>query len=214
MPWIYRPWDERDDRHGIWAWGPNADETADVRGVLKWWSSRWAGQRPAVQLAAVRGAAPDAELCASDLHLVAPYTEGTWEALAPDRWRVSVFPWALAEGCAHDGEEAWAEYVLLAPRGDAPRSLEVTRIGAPRPGADGLGIDVAIDGIGVGTFDGARRFRPAEEGALADAFATDSRLRWLRLSTRSPVGAAVIRRFTAELPSGDADDELVLTFGY
>ncbi len=194
MPWIYRPWDERDDRHGIWAWGPRARESAPVRARLKWWSSRWAGRAPE--------RAVDAPPREPSLRDVAPYVEGTWEDLGRGRHRVVVDPWALGEGCAREGEEAWADYVLQMPRGGAPARFAVTALGPRSRAAAPLDVRVEVDGVHVGTWDGRGPFQP-EPGALAEAFAESAGVRWVRLSSATEAGAALLRRFTSALPAGD-----------
>jgi hypothetical protein len=185
LVWIYKPWQEREDKHGIWPDGPFAEESGTIRSVVEHWSQRFMS----------RASAKTAELApiAIDLRRVAPYVEGEWSE-TDGRATIAVDPWALAEGCVRENG-GLLDYVLAWDR-PAPSSIEVRSIGAPFEDAP---IEIAIDGIPVGTFDG-RRYT-AVDGALARAFERPSAFRWLRLSATEPAALAVLQRFTRELPT-------------
>jgi mannan endo-1,4-beta-mannosidase len=188
LVWIYKPWQEREDKHGIWPDGPFADESGAIRSVVEHWSQRFMS----------RASAKTAELApfAIDLRRVAPYVEGEWTE-ANGTATLLVDPWALAEGCVRDNG-GLLDYVLAWDR-PAPSSIEVTSIGAPFEDAP---VELAIDGVPVGTFDG-RRYTPIE-GALARVFERPAPFRWLRLSATDPAALAILQRFTRNLPGEGA----------
>jgi hypothetical protein len=202
MIWIYRSWDERDDPQGVWAEGPFADGTAPVRSALRWAAVEWAGTPPQITNDAVSAAAADTRLFPLGVEHLRPWTEGEWKALDVGRGRVSLDPWALAEGCAVDDRPAWAVYVVDVHREDVPTHLEVLL--AP-PGEElvhaDLEIDVSIDGVVVGTWHGPGRYESAGDDALVDAFAARRTFRYLRLETDTAPGRDYLRLFTAGLPA-------------
>jgi hypothetical protein len=186
--WIYKPWQEREDRHGIWPDGPFADESHAVRAVLDRAAER--AHSPTLHKT------PELAPLAVDLRRVSPYVEGVW--FDEDRSAtLSVDPWALAEGCVRDNG-GFIDYAVPWDR-PPPESIAVASLGEPFEDAP---IELAIDGVPVGTFDG-RSYR-GYDGALARAFEAPAAYRWLRLSTTSPTGVAVLRRFTRELPAEGA----------
>lgn len=204
MVWIYRSWDEREDRQGIWFDGPLAEESAPVRRALRWAAVRWARGRAEITNAAVRDATPDAQLSPLGLENIRPWTEGAWED-----GRLRIDPWALAEGCASSDGPAWLHYVADMGRAEAPVSLTVENLGpAPEdPDAD-LAIEVSVDGTHVGTWAGPGRYDPLE-GSLAAAFSTARSFRHLRLSSTSEAGRAHLRRMLERRP-GEGAHELVV----
>ena len=184
MPWIYRPHEEsRDDEHGIWASGPRAAESLELRSLLAATSKTFA-----LPISAPRVSSE----FPLGVETIRPYVHGEWES--------GVFrtdPWALSEGCA-GADEAFALYSLA---WDAPEgALETMRL----PGAEGV-IEARLDGTLVGTFrDGEFAREPTATLPARDAGAA-----WLRLDAKDAAGAASLRRFTAE-PPGEGALELVV----
>jgi len=209
LAWIYRPWDELRDDHGIWPWGPLEQETRSVRAVLKGWSTEWGGAPAEVVEPAILGAAPDDVLQPLDPRSFAVFTEGEWSEAGSGRRTVRIDPWALAEGCAPRSGPAWARWVIETPRAGAPSAFRVTRLG-PERAADSVDMRVEVDGVVVGHYRGSDGF-VAEEDALADAF-VDGPIHFVRLSTTDPASAALLRRYTAGPVAGDDALELQLTW--
>ncbi len=212
MIWIYRSWDERDDPQGVWAEGPHAEETTPVRNTLRWTAVEWAGTAPELDNAVVASADDDARLFPLGLEHLRPWTEGEWETLDPHRGRVTVDPWALAEGCAAGDGPAEVSYVIDVHREDPPSRVEVAlRTRSADARETDHGVEVWIDGVMVGTWHGRRRFESAGAEAIAEAFATPRTFRYLELRASSPAGRRYLERFTAELP-GEGAHRLTLTW--
>jgi len=201
MIWIYRSWDEREDRQGVWAEGPLAEESVPVRRALRWAAVNWAGTAPEITNPAVRDAAPDAELFVLGIRHLRPWTEGEWEADGDDEGRLRIDPWALAEGCASSEEPATLEYVAGLPRDDEPEELVVENLGpTPDDPTTDHAIEVVIDDITVGTWARPGRYSSVEGDALGDAFATRRRWRYLTLRSTSDAGRAHLRRMLTARP--------------
>jgi mannan endo-1,4-beta-mannosidase len=212
MVWIYRSWDERDDPQGIWAEGPRADETAPVRAALRWAAVSWAGTSAAVANPTVLNASEDDVLFPLGLEHLRPWVESEWQASGDDAGRLSLDPWALAEGCANDDSPAFAQYVVEAPRDETPASLRITALGPPvRARREDHGIEVLVDGVHVGTWNGPGRFSPAEEGALEAAFGARHPFHLVTVRSAVESGRAHIRRLLVELP-GEGTLEMELEY--
>lgn len=184
LPWIFRPHEEsRDDAHGIWADGPRAQESIELRGFLTHASKEFAAPSPS---GGERAAFP------LGVETIRPFVHGEWEGP-----RFQTDPWALSEGCSEEGE-AFALYGLNweAPEG----SLESMRL----PGIRGA-VEVRLDGTLVGRFrEGA--FEVESDASLP---ARNAGVAWLRLSAVDEEGVASLRRFTAE-PPGEGALEIFL----
>ena len=174
MVWIYRG-DERDDPHGIWAWGRFAEETAPVRHVLSDASKRWL--REDAQAAGLDVSPSDFPL---GLAGIRPHLRGEEEGD-----ELVLDPWQLAEGCVDD-EQAWVEHVIAwsTERDSFSLGFRHARHGRIR---------VQLDRVHVGTWiDG--RF---ERNAVTLPSATWV---WLRLVAEDPAGRRLLGGFTRELP--------------
>ncbi len=175
MVWIYRG-DERDDPHGIWAWGPYAEETAPVRHLLQDWSKRWLRE--------------DTELdpqAPSDFPLglegIRPFVHGEAES---EEWVVS--PWELSEGCVND-QHAWTTYSI--PWRDDVSEFAFT-FGEARRGR----VQVRLGAVVVGHWIDGRFHR-------SDAALPSGPWAWLRLDAEDDDGRAVLRAFTRTLPASE-----------
>jgi len=205
--WMYRPWQERESQHGIWPWGPFAEETAPLRELLRETSKRWARDpHPTGDPdGPFRTAASEASFRKARNALGEPQVDslrqgGGWNdplesgrfPLGIERVRpwvdgewvddaLEIDPWVLAEGC-----DGWARYVI--PWSPTERiALEVV-------GASEGTFEVLLDTVPVGTWrDGT--FTPT--GALPPS---DEGTAWLWLDARDSAGHALLTRFTRELP--------------
>lgn len=168
--WIYRPWQEHEDSHGIWPWGPLAEETAPVRRLLQ------ARAKPWDRVEA--NGAPDSDW-ALGVERVVPFVEGDWEGDT-----LEVDPWALAEGCA-ESDSAWLLYAL-------PWQARAGRLDVAIPGETHGALRVLLDGRVVGTWRQGRftQSHPPPLGTVT----------WMRLEALDADGAALLRRFTTTLP--------------
>lgn len=137
LVWMYRPWQDHDDPHGIWPWGPRAEETAPVRRLLREASKRWDRVEPDE---------PGARGWPLGIERVVPWVESEWEDGA-----LEVDPWALAEGCADTG----LTYAL-------PWRTDVGAIDFDVRGATEGALRVRLDGVDVGTWRGGE-FTPAAD---------------------------------------------------
>lgn len=172
LVWIYRG-DERDDPHGIWAWGPFAEETAPLRHMLTDASKRWLREEPRDDA----DAPMDFPL---GLDRIRPYVRGDAEGD-----ELVLDPWQLAEGCVND-QSAWLEYVI--PWSDAHESFEL-RFADARRGH----VRVKLDRQEVGSWrDG--RFERNEFELPAGNWV------WLRLEAGDEAGRELLRAFTRALP--------------
>jgi mannan endo-1,4-beta-mannosidase len=205
LVWILKPWQGREDPHGIWPFGPFTEESAPVLEVMKRWGTAWASGPPDLQNPAVADAAPDAQLFPTDLTRIVPYTEGEWSDGRRGAKILTIDPWALAEGCVED-ERGWLDYVALFEYEGAPTEITVSALANVPRATPPLGIRVLVDGTHVGTWNGPRAWQ-SEEDALARAFTALRKVRYLRLEATTADGAALLRRFTRELP---ADDRIVI----
>lgn len=171
LVWIYRG-DDRDDPHGIWAWGPFAEETAPVRHLLTDVSKRWL--RSDIEIDP--NASADFPL---GLPGIRPYVRGDQEGD-----ELVLDPWQLAEGCV-DADEAWAEYVI-------PWSEDESfalRFGSARSGRVAVELDARLIGVWVNG-----RFELHDEELPTGTWA------WLRLEGKDEAGSALLRTFTRALP--------------
>ncbi|MGE0789887.1 MAG: cellulase family glycosylhydrolase [Sandaracinaceae bacterium] len=171
--WMFRPWDGREDPHGIYYAGELAEETASVRRVIFDAVKRGAAHEPD------EATRPAGEVPIG-IETIAPFVLGEWA-----EGRLEVDPWAIAEGCGDD-DDAWVTYVI--PWDPATRRVEAHLEGATE-------LLVSLDGAPIGSIEGGR-FVPVPAAVLpAGEYAT------LRLDARGPEGARALARFTRALPA-------------
>lgn len=171
--WMYRPWQNRDDEHGIWPWGPHARSTQPVRALLHEWSKRWTDGG-----GLARAPAGDHPL---GIDRIAPFVEGDFREMT-----LRTDPWAIAEGCTTT-DPPWLQYALpwRTSHGGVRFQIEGATEGVVR---------VYFDGELGGTWSEGR-FAPTR-------MAPQSEFVWLRLEAGDELGADLLARFT-RLPIGN-----------
>ncbi len=196
MVWIYRPDDERDDRHGIWPSGTRAEESTDTRTMLRARALAWVGREVEITNARVRDATPTDALGSRELETYLPWPEGEWHE-GQHAWNGALNPWAFAEGCV---EAAHGElgYAIEMPFDGPPLTFEVTTYGLPTQAH--LALRVEVDGVFVGTFDDNGAYHSEDASALERAFGHATREHYLRFVAAAAGAAAHLDRFTRELP--------------
>lgn len=183
--WMYQPWAGFDGAQGIFGWGPRAHENEPTRAALRRAALRWS--RPPGE--------PDRPRVRRPVRLYdegAVYIENTWTESAEEA-TTALDPWSLEEACARD-PVAWLELPMWFP----DRSFEALEITLASTSPGPFGLTVALDDVVLGRLDTANavlRVDAARRG--------DHRTHWLRLTTTSPQGRALLRRYIAELPGAD-----------
>lgn len=183
--WVYQPWTEQDNVHGIFGWGPRARENEPTRAALREAALRWSRpstpprQPPVRRIPRLRDQAPI-------------NTQDAWRETA-DGAEMELDPWSFEEGCA-EGARAWIELPLCLPAFPAT-TLDLT-LASPALGP--LGIEVALDEVWLGRVDA-----PGVPLRVPVLRSGDREVRWLRLSSSTPRGRALLASYGVALPGRD-----------
>ncbi len=182
--WVYQPWSEQDNTHGIFAWGPHASENEPTRLALRDAASRCAGPLPS--------ASPRPAPAIARLHEHDPmFVQDDWVTSAGGT-SLAVDPWSLEEGCAQ-GPEAWIELPIRWPAeggSELEVSLSSSAIGS-------LGLTITLDDLQLGRIDApGQRVRARVSRRWGE-------LRWLRVASTTPPGRALLARYGVDPPGTD-----------